>query len=421
MDSNTFESHGGGRSFGDSATGSGMAHAEMGWVTASGVYDREQLELQSVNADAGRTIYPKTDEKQLDVNPGEFVFSNKHSLDIDDQDETSRFMPVSSSLNGLGSMAATLFPDDEEMQMALVMNEIEPMGVSGEKKIFSDRSDTGGGRDDFNVQLHGNTSQPAVVNIPPGVPLQLVPPAPSSLGDNSRVQRADTDARKAILEAIPYDVRTVQETISAHLRTFIHDNETYKKVIDPTGTYRKSLAWLNYCNSQKNTTLNTIMLGIYTFVKKGIFDVPKLNVGEFDFSQRGGDTLSIEQFVAGMSRNFGLLDGSYDSITNVKATSFREMYDDLARDIMATVHYDGTVANFGFGFDDAQSRNPNILEDGEIVKGSAYGMMLFNQLNHHLAHISATNDAFLREWSRVIGTCYEGATKGGTMHLLLNK
>jgi hypothetical protein len=401
--------------------GSGMAHSEMGWVTAIAYFDREQLELQNRDAEAGRTVYPKTDEKQFDVIPGEFLFTTKYSQEMHfGTQETNRFLPLTSSLNGLGADAAALFPDDEEFQMVAIMNQIEYMGVSGEKKIYNDRTETGGGRDDFNFQLHGNTSQPAVVDTPPGVPLILVPPRPGSLGDESRVIRADTDSRKAILEAVPYNIETVLDSISAHLRRFIHDTETYKKVLDPVGNYRKVGAWFNFMYSQQNTDLNTILFGIYYLKKKGVLDISLRDGTAFDF-KRAGANLTAEELVTGMARNFGLLEGAYDSIPNVKAESFRDEFLQLAREIMATVHYDGFVANFGFGFNEVEKRNPYILENGEIKRGSSFGTMLFNQLNHHLAHISATNDALLREWSRIVGTCYEGGEKGYTMHLLLKK
>lgn len=392
--------------------GQGLETMDQGWVTFTGNYDRNRANVHIKDANQNRSVYGSPSEENFNILHGDILFTWIRGA-------PKRGLWVMSSLNGAGKFAASLFPDNPEMQREALKSEIKVIGTARDEKPFKNYSGPGQ-PENLAVQVLGTDDQIAVVNTPPGAPLMYELPNPETVRNGEKIQKPGEDGHRATLQLVPFKPASVERTIRTHMVEQIFNNQQWGAAMNEKA--RTTMAWKSFGHAWRSHAAACFLLYLEGFTSgdNPILTV-KFNPGNYDLSEdqtsASRTAMTQRQIQLGLARYLGLIPNSKEQIPNViSSKNKKDKYDILFRDLSARVFSDGRVAQFGSGYKNGV--NPGIGENRKIRTGTADGEFLFLQLNHWLKVSSGMHTALNSMYDFYAGTCMYGASVGEGMTTL---
>ena len=366
------------------------------------------------------SLYPIGTKEVFNILPNDFLFTRTNQRQLNGDDEDFSTVKVMGSVNGRGGEAKERYPQDEEQAKSMVMNTIKYIGTS--RAMIKHDSNSKG--QSLSAQIRGVHTHRATHNMPMGVYVMLrMPPVSPSEYAASRATPTDVPLSKRTLEAVPYHRDTALEIVSTHLLSQLHDPERYKASMNLN--YRTTDAWINFGEVQFDSAMINSILFMYRLVDNGILNV-SFNVQNKEFDLDKGKDLpqparsaTSKQTVIGLAKALGLLTGATTGVENISiGEKHKENYKKLRHDLLATMFYDGTIANLGVGYDRGTKKNKNRAQGGKIMKNLPEGKLLERSLNHWRELISAYTDTMQRHSDTIAGKVIKSGKAGSAYDIL---
>ena len=409
--------------YGDSFSGKGSNATEQGMQTITAKYDKTAIDNHNRIASGNRTLYQKPEKPEsYDIVDGEFAFTHKMPRSEVTEDKYS--VHCVTSLNSVGADAISAFPNDEEMAVEVVRNSIKYAGIARDTVTYSG----GNKRQGLALQIAGISSHFANYDSAPGFLAELVVPKPSSLNLAERKRKPHVPVNKVVLEVRPYNPRTIEAKVMAHLRNYLDDEAKYKRAMNTK--YRTTQVWINFIDTLFHSDIVTWAMMTSGLQSAGVIKPIELNDNPVirDLAALGAHTddepLHGDKTVLVISKCLGILptpkpDGT-DIHSGIKILAKHvEFFNGLKRQLMQKVHYDGRIANLEFGYDRQTRTNPAKDDKTHRPKMSTpAGRMLYNQLNHTPMVLGAMSDAVSRNQEWVTHKIIKGAPEGRVLDLV---
>lgn len=379
-------------------TNPGMRGAETQGIVINAKFDwkaRDNLKTSSET-----TMYQATDEAGVwSIRKGEFVYIMKNR-----SKNIKNVVPSAlTNLNGKGAEHRKLFPNDESYQTESLGNDIEVIGIA-EDDLFDVKSSAASM---FLVKIAGARSILARGPLRFGEYIQAVPPKPAQLSNMKMLE--GVPITKVTLIPKPFTANTVSETIEKFMRLFLETPSKRNELFDPRFTrnplHVAAKAFFTH-------DLYIVCMGLYKLLSVGAVVWNPTAPPDFDLRATGQNP-SPENITIAMMQNFGLFTRQHFSPpgTNVEA-DMKANYQELAFNILNTIHWDGRTANYGFGFDSTNNTLPGKTKTGQIITSEPNGATLNLQLNMMNVRNSALSQFITHEYSKLKGKMVSNAEEG---------
>lgn len=379
----------------------GMRQPERGGQVITAKFDWKARENHKTSSE--RTMYLPSDENQVwTVRKGEFVFIMKSKL----QTSRGHIANALTQLNGRGAEELQLYPTDEGQQTRSLSNIIQVIGVADDD-LFDTKSST---TSDFLVKVSGVRNVLARGPIRFGDYIRAVPPKPSQVGLNKNIQGVVNSKITLIPE--PYQPDTISETIRSYIRMYLNSNQRMNSLND-----------MRFRRDPMNVAIKTLFahnlfivcIGLYKFLKLGIVTWNNTATAPAAFQLvTPGQNPTTEDIIIAMMQNFDLYRGNgFTPVGTDTGSEKKSVYTGLSVDLLSMIHWDGRVANDGFGFDaNAQPQLEGKSRSGDIINTSPRGATLNLQLNLGKASHTAMSQFITNEYSTLQGRSIGAAEDG---------
>lgn len=349
----------------------------QGQVTAAAVYDfGAKMALARANKISRSPYAGIEDDRNASIGPMDALFAapgvpGSHA---------NQGLAVLGAVNGLGSEAAQLYPNDPEMQAACVRNQIQYVGfayqaLSGEP-IDALRGIT--------VQMHGLKTVPVVGNSNPGDMMEVFVPEPGKMYAtvNELVNRGSL-ANKATLLVRRASADTPGKALRKHILEILREPTDWKMAMGERllGTR----AWATAAHEVMNSALAS---GMIVLEHALAIDYVRLGtLGEHATADLGAGAGSYAH-VARLASIIGLIDGTLPAAGAPLAPAEKAKLNNARDEMLQRIFYDAGNPAFEYGAPRAFDAAGNVKNKWsgrsgkEVNLATDIGKMLDVQLNH---------------------------------------
>lgn len=410
------------------------------------VYVRGYVDVRGINSaltagKTGKAMYQASSGDNFSFADGDVVFTMSAHRALPPGATADAVPLVRASLNGMGALAVALFPNDELMQREALLNEIKPVGRATSDTAYATLT---GRQPGIAIQTHGVKSHVAHADMPPAYLEQIVPPLPSSLADNTRVHVPYALGNTVKLETRPYNPQTMGKRALTHISNALTSRDNWLRVMNPA--LRQTHAWAHFVDAEFRHALASFVFGVYAAIVTNVIDVTFRTESPFspvaDANALGAlavptpavtDSIAVRQrgrvaYGEAVATALGSMTGLIDlrsarsapaGVDAVKLSTETAKYDDMRRQWLLYIMYDGRHANFAFGHRDGAA-NPNIsAATGAPLTSSASGQMLREQMLHVAEVASGFSNAVRREDETITGKIVKGTVAGGKVDVAM--
>jgi len=355
-----------------------------------------------------QTVYPARAKEVLDIRTGEFCYVQK----MDKRMKSAPLPGVLTSFNGSGAVAATLFPNNPELQTQAIMNSIRVIGSAFDNVPFLPGQSRSG---DITVQVAGVRSRIAKHVLSPGTFLEYYLPTIKDLSNGNNVREPNMHPDKVTLEVRPFDHKLAAERVILHIRSVIYEQERWKAAMNPN--YRSTQSWL----SMSESFLAFSQFAGLLFLNQFGFDFAKAVYNDGARSIPSDDDIrkKVEHTVLVLAQRLGTLASSVtlpfppENSLVLPDIDDENVLEDKKRRFLGSVFWDGQIMELGFGYVAGSNQMKGVDQNTQKLQVStAYGNFLHQQLNTAPKLISGLVDAFRRQQENIAGMVVRGASEG---------
>jgi hypothetical protein len=399
---------------GANSPGKGARGFAEGLVTLRCTYDKHGVDTMRRIASSRRTFFVHPEKNEAyDILEGDPVFSHKIPRSGVDEDKYS--VHGVSSLNSVGAEAVENFPDDDEMAAEVIKNQIKYIGIARDAVTYDSKNK----RQGLAIAVDGRRSVHANYDTPTCTLAEIVVPMPKRLNMVERKRRPGTPANKVVLEIRPYNPRTIESKIMAHLRNYSQDPDKYKKTMG--NRYRTTSSWISVIETMIKSSITSWALITSQLAKLEIIGPvtlgPHKNIRDLVHDR---DVLTTDDVVLIICKGMALLNGTKSNGGDINkdagisiTPTHMALFSAVKRDLTKKVFFDGRTENFEFGYDKEKRRNPAKEEKtGKPILAKPAGRMLYNQVNHTPELIGALSDVVNRDREWIDGKFIKGGPEG---------
>jgi len=366
--------------------------------------------IEKLNGAHCGALYPTTNGKDLDILEREILFIKKPI-----GEPKCRPIPVGlTSMNGVGSLAATLFPNDWRMQKEALLNEIKVIGTARDNVKFEKIGNLPG----VCAQVAGKDHLLATSEMPLGYSTMIDLPDPKENSRGYVVKNLYASQSKVVLQLTPYLHTSLSSMINTHLCNIFMNKSRYTAAMGKT--YRTTDSWLNFAYNTQNLILMSFLEILDTMMSTGILDVNFRN-GPFDLRNQGGvyfipnaDPTHQRNLILGIAKAFGLINGASSDLEFVYLDEIKKrQWEVLVRQLMQTVFCAEQVSNLGYGWNRTKQMNDAVDPHTNNIMGStSVGAFYRQQLQVPREYYNGLSGAIQRQNDRFFGNVTKQAHAG---------
>lgn len=317
-----------------------------------------------------------------------------------------------------------LYSEDQEMALAAIRSKYNYVGIAaGEYQHGVHSIDQG-----FPVAFGGTFTVPIMTGekFEPGqiVRAELAIPDKSYV-TNGKFSKSHFDLASYPWRLVPEDYTSPGTLLHKHFTAILEDDQKWKKCVSVAGSNLPD-RWLTFANAKTNSTLMTVLLGIYPMLKMNLFRVdgtPIQNpyIDKSQQTENGGldDKMQADEVIIRLAQLFGIIETTvYDDIPSNQKNWFMT----LARIIMMTVHFDPKNRTMEFG-----QRQKNVStttrnsKTGKVQTLSPAGEFLNKQINHDRILTGATLQALDDHVKNRVGRVICGPNRTVNVDIVMEK